>query len=138
MSLPYSIAAALSSGGAMLDQYNHEALLRSDVRDLARRVTVTYEPSVPNGAEPFVDVVLKDGRVLTGRKKVARGDCTDPLSEDELRGKFRLTAGVAFDAERVAELERTIARVTELADVNELVALLAPRAGANGASEESK
>jgi 2-methylcitrate dehydratase PrpD len=125
MSLPYSIAAALCSGGAMLDQYTSEALRRAEVRDLARRVTVTHEASVPNGAEPYVDVELKDGRVLTGRKQVARGDYTDPLSEDELREKFRVTAGVVFDATRVAELERTIGRVTELSDMNELVALLA-------------
>lgn len=126
MSLPYSVAAAICSGGAMLDQYNPEALRRNEVRDLARRVTVVHEASVPNGAEPYVDVELKDGRVLSGRKQVARGDHTDPLSEDELREKFRVTAGEVFDAKRVADLEDKIGRVAELTDINELVALLVP------------
>lgn len=128
MSLPYSIAAAICSGGAMLDQYNPEALQRKDVRELARRVTVTHEESVPNGAEPYVDVELKDGRVLTGRKKVARGDYTDPLGEDELREKFRVTAGMVFDAPQVARLEQMIDGVAGLEDMNELVALLSPQA----------
>ncbi len=88
---------------------------------------------MPNGAEPYVDVELKDGRVLTGRKQVARGDCTDPLSEEELREKFRLTAGVVFDAQHVAELQQKIGGVTEMADVSELVALLTPASAARAA-----
>ena len=60
---------------------------------LARRITVTREPSVPDGDEPYVDVEVKDGTVLTARVPVARGDCTNPLSEDELRDKFRSLAG---------------------------------------------
>ncbi len=125
MSLPYSIAAALSTGGAMLDQYTSTALRRAEVNELARRVRVIHETSVRDGEEPYVDVELSDGRVLTGRMKVARGDYTNPLSEDELRAKFRTTAGTVFDSKRVAALEQMIAKTAELADVNELVALLA-------------
>ena len=124
MSLPYSIATALSSGGAMLDQYTPDALRRPDVRELAKRVQVTHEPSVENGQEPYVDIELGDGRILTGRVPVAHGDCTNPLSEDELRAKFRTTAGLVLGREQVAQLENTITRVAEMPDVGELVALL--------------
>lgn len=124
MSLPYSIAAALSTGGAMLDQYTPEALRRADVLELANRVRVTHEPSVQDGEEPYVDIELTNGRVLTGRVPVAHGDWTNPLSEDELRAKFRTTAGLVLGRERVAQLENTITRVAEMSDVGELVALL--------------
>jgi 2-methylcitrate dehydratase PrpD len=127
MSLPYSIAAALFTGGAMLDQYTSSALRREEVNELARRVQVIHETSVRDGEEPYVDVELSDGRMLTGRMKVARGDYTNPLSEDELRAKFRTTAGTVFDSKRVAALEQMIAKTDELADVNELVALLVSR-----------
>ena len=124
MSLPYSISAALTTGGAMLDQYTAEALCRSDVAGLATRVCVVHEPSVQNGEEPYVDVHLNDGKVLTGRMRVARGDWTNPLSEDDLRAKFHATAGMVLGSDEVAHLEKTIARAAELSDVRELAAQL--------------
>jgi 2-methylcitrate dehydratase PrpD len=126
MSLPYSIAVALATGSAMLDEYTAEALRRTDVLDLASRVHVVHEPSVADGEEPHVDVELTDGRVLSGRVLVARGDYTNPLSEDELRAKFRTTAGLVLAREQVGALERIVARIETLKDSRELTALLVP------------
>ena len=130
MSLPYSIAASLTTGGAMVDQYTPDALKRPDVRDLARRVHLKLEPSVANGDEPYLDVELKDGRVLTDRVLIARGDSENPLSEDELRAKFRTAAAATLDAGQIAQLEDTVMRAASVADSREIMALLAPRAGA--------
>jgi 2-methylcitrate dehydratase PrpD len=130
MSLPYSIAASLTTGGAMVDQYTPDALKRPDVRDLAMRVHLKLEPSVANGDEPYLDVELNDGRVLTDRVLIARGDSENPLSEDELRAKFRTAAAATLDAAQIARLEDTVMRASELADSRELVALLTPGARA--------
>jgi 2-methylcitrate dehydratase PrpD len=126
MSLPYSIAAALISGGAMLDQYTQEALRRADVNELARRVTVVHEPSVANGEEPHVDVALADGRMLSGRMRVARGDCTNPLSEAEVREKFRAVSGQVFSRDRVARIEEAVSNIEEMKDAGDLIELLLP------------
>jgi 2-methylcitrate dehydratase PrpD len=130
MSLPYSIAASLTTGGAMVDQYTPDALKRADVRDLARRVHLKLEPSVANGDEPYLDVELKDGRVLTDRVLIARGDSENPLSEDELRAKFRTAAAATLDAGQITQLEDTVMRAASVTDSREIMALLAPRAGA--------
>jgi len=131
-SLPYSIATAITSGGAMLDQYTPEALRRPDVRDLATRVHLKREPSVAEGGEPFVDVELRDGRVLTDRVPVARGDSENPLSEDELRAKFRTAAAATLGAGQIAQLEDAIMNAASLTDCRDLVKLLVPgtRSGA--------
>ncbi len=125
-SLPYSIATSLASGGAMLDQYTPEALQRTEVRDLARRVHLKVEPGVANGDEPFIDVELHDGRVLTDRVLIARGDCENPLPEAELRAKFRTAAAATLDAAHIARLEDTVMRAADLGNCRELVALLTP------------
>lgn len=124
MSLPYSIATALESGGAMFDQYTAEALARPSVNALARDITVLHEPSVADGEEPYVDVHLKDGRTLTDRVLIARGDCLNPLPEADLVGKFRTTAGLVLDAAGVARLEKAVRDVATLDDVSELDALM--------------
>lgn len=125
-SLPYSIATTLVSGGAMLDQYTDAALQRPEVRTLAQRVHLTHEPAVADGDEPYIDVELNDGRVLSERVLVARGDCENPLSEDELRAKFRTAAAATLNAAQIARLENTVMRAAELADSRELAALLVP------------
>lgn len=124
-SLPYSIATSLVSGGAMLDQYTPAALQRPEVRDLARRVHLKLEASVANGDEPFIDVELNNGGVLTNRVLIARGDCENPLSEEELRTKFRTAAAATLSNAQIARLEETVMRAESLADCRELAALLA-------------
>ena len=126
MSLPYSIATALETGGAMLDQYTSGALRRPGVLALARQITVVHEPSVAEGAEPYVDVHLKDGRRLTERILVARGDAANPLSEDELIRKFRTTAGTAFDSAHVARIEKAVRDVANSDNVRSLDELMRP------------
>jgi 2-methylcitrate dehydratase PrpD len=126
MSLPYSIAVALETGGAMLDQYTPDALRRPAILALARRVAVVHEPNVPDGDEPFVDVELKDGRRLSARVPMARGDCTNPLSEDELVGKFRTTAGTAFGAAQVARIEKAVREIAKADNVRSLEELMRP------------
>ena len=131
MSLPYSIAVALETGGAMMDQYTADALRRPSVLALAQRVTVTHEPSVPDGAEPYVDVELKNGERLSERVLVARGDCTNPLSEAELTEKFRTTAGLVFDAAHIARIEKAVREIENAENVRPLDELM--RAAAAGA-----
>jgi 2-methylcitrate dehydratase PrpD len=126
MSLPYSIAVALETGGAMLDQYSAEALGRSSVLTLAQRVTVVHEPSVPDGAEPYVDIELKNGERLSERVMVARGDHANPLSEAEIVSKFRVTAGQAFDAAHVARIEKAVREIAKSDNVRTLDELMRP------------
>lgn len=126
MSLPYSIAATLETGGAMLDQYTAEALARPGVLALARRVTVVHDPSVPDGDEPYVDVELKNGQRLSDRVAVARGDCANPLCEAEIIGKFRTTAGLVLEAAHVARIEQAVRDVATLDNARALDELMRP------------
>jgi 2-methylcitrate dehydratase PrpD len=130
MSLPYSIAVALETGGAMLDQYTPDALRRPEILALARRVNVVHEPSVADGEEPYVDVELKDGRRLSDRVLMARGDCTTPLSEGELVSKFRTTAGTAYGPAQVALIEKAVREIEKMDNVRALEELMRPTVAA--------
>ena len=127
-SLPYSIAVALGTGGAMLDQYTPDALRRPDILALARQVTVVADDAVAEGEQPFVDVYLKDGRTLSNRVLVARGDYRNPLTAEEVRAKFRTNAGQVLEPGQVIKLEQAIARVADMGDITELAGLLVPPA----------
>jgi 2-methylcitrate dehydratase PrpD len=126
MSLPYGIAVALLTGGAMLDQYSTDAIRRPEILAFARKVEVVHDPAVADGAEPFVDVHRRDGRVLTRRVMVARGDCTNPFSEEDIYAKFRITAGTTLSLQEVAALEAAVRDIAEIDDVSPLIELLVP------------
>lgn len=127
MSLPYSISVALLTGGAMFDQYGPDAIRRPDVRALCRNVEVVRDQAVADGEEPYVDVHLRDGRVLSRRVLIARGDSNNPLGEDELRAKFRITAATVLPDSQVDALESAVDRIADMPDIGELLALLVPR-----------
>ena len=73
-----------------------------------------------------LNVHLTDGRVLSSRVLIARGDRRNPLSEEDLRAKFRTSAGQALTPAKVAALEKAIARVSDMGNIGELNELLVP------------
>ena len=131
-SLPYGFAVALATGGAMLDQYNAEAIRRPHILDLARRVTIVLDAMVPDGGEPYLDLETKDGRRFTRHVAIARGDSENPLPEDEFRAKFRTAASFALEPDQIAELEATVDNIAEAKDIRSLVKLLIPASRATG------
>jgi 2-methylcitrate dehydratase PrpD len=127
-SLPYGIAVALTTGGAMIDQYTPAALRRPAILELAQRIEVVIDAAVEEGTQPFVDAHLRDGRVLSKRVPVASGDRSNPLSPEALRTKFRTAAGETLDAAQLNELEQALSEIETMTNACELAALLAPRA----------
>lgn len=125
-SLPYGIAVALATGGAMLDQYSPQALRRPEISTLARKIEVVHDQQISGMQQPFVDVYLTDGRMLTKRVLIPRGDRRNPVSEEELRSKFRSNAAEALGKSQVELLEDAIAGADGLKNVSSMAALLSP------------
>jgi 2-methylcitrate dehydratase PrpD len=135
LSLPYGIAVSLATGGAMLDQYTPDALGREEVVALARKVDVVRDEGVADGEQPFVDVHLKDGRTLTERVLIARGDYRSPLDDVEILQKFRTTGMQSLGARQLRRLEKAAADVAALDQVGALARLMVPAARRAGAAQ---
>jgi 2-methylcitrate dehydratase PrpD len=122
-SLQYSTAAMLVNGSAGLGAYSDEAIADPKVLDLARRVRYetkeypTYPAAFPGG----VRISLKDGSVLDAELPHQRGGPENPLTDDEVRAKFRENAGLALSGDAVDALEQTILSLERLDDVAGLV-----------------
>jgi 2-methylcitrate dehydratase PrpD len=125
-SMEFAMATCVVTQRAGLNELVDDFVLRKDVQDLMKRVTVeadeTEHPTLP-GYSPFdqVTVKLKNGQVIKSREVVAvRGGPDLPLSLEHLWSKFEDCASVGkvkfsarqlFDA--LMSLE-TIARVSDL------------------------
>jgi 2-methylcitrate dehydratase PrpD len=125
-SLPYTLASALLTGSAGLDQYTEVALRRPEVPPLAERVEVRLDPSIAETGEPRLEFELADGRILSETVHVPKGHPENPLSADEVETKLRTNARLVLPEKQAEALERTLGRLEALPNAAELAGLLTP------------
>ena len=111
-SLPHPVAAALVFGQVGAEEIESPRLADPRIRGLlaAMKVTEDAEFSRRFPAERWarVRVTLKDGRMLASEPAIARGNPENPLTDNELRGKYRSLAEPVLGVERAARIERLV------------------------------
>ncbi len=109
-SLPYAVASQLVHGRVDVMTFVGDAIRDPEVLELAGRVRYetkdfpTFGKAFPGGAH----VKLRDGRTLSAELPYQRGGHDNPLSEDEVRDKFRANAALALDADAATEVENAV------------------------------
>lgn len=129
-SIPYAVAAALVLGRADVGAFAEPALGDPRIRALAGRVEVRVDPQMSPRRSDYptalVEMILKDGRALSGSTTVVRGDFERPVPAAEVVEKFiALTAG-PLGADRSREVVALVDRADTLKDVRDLTGLLTP------------
>jgi 2-methylcitrate dehydratase PrpD len=127
-SLQYSTAAMLVHGRVGLATYTPDALADERVLTLARKVR--YEPreydSYPGAFPGGVRITLRDGRSLEADLPYQLGAPENPMTDDQVREKFRdnaALAGGSFDA-----LEEAILELEARDDVHAVLSMLSGQA----------
>ncbi|NKQ52487.1 MmgE/PrpD family protein [Amycolatopsis sp. K13G38] len=131
MNLGYAAVVALLDGAVMPQQFTEDRLDAEDVWALLDRVDVQLDESIEGGApqERFateLTITLADGAVRHRRIEQPHGGPADPVTNDELVGKYRALVGPLVPPARLAAIEKTVLRLDELTDLGELAELLAP------------
>ncbi|MGE5273521.1 MAG: MmgE/PrpD family protein [Verrucomicrobiota bacterium] len=127
-SLQYSTAAMLVHGRVGLATYTPEALTDERVLALARKVryeTREYD-SYPGAFPGGVRVTLRDGRTIGGDLPYQQGAPENPMTDDQVREKFRenaVLAGGSFEA-----LEEAVLGLESQDDVHAVLSLLSGQA----------
>lgn len=124
LSLPYSIAVALVTGEAFLDQYEPPMLGDPAVQRLAALVRLIEDPSLPFDSEPYLRIRATDGRVIDGHVDFAGGAPQNPLAGEQIVAKFRALARRTLPQAQVAMLGEKALALPTLADIRELIACL--------------
>jgi 2-methylcitrate dehydratase PrpD len=128
LSIPYAVAAALSTG-----QLGPEAFLPENLEDqrtlaLARRVKVRptdrHNPALTGMRESTVTIRLRDGRVLAAEKVHARWDQPGLPSDEKLEAKFSALARMALSPHRVEEIKSMVWQVDQLEKAGTLARMM--------------
>ena len=107
-SLPYCVAAAVIDGAVSVRQFAERCLSRDDLRELARKVSVTAEPEYdivyPKKRIETVRVCLHNSEVLEKTVELPLGRPPYSFVED----KFRTLAGMTVTADTAEDMKKLI------------------------------
>jgi 2-methylcitrate dehydratase PrpD len=122
---------------AGLSQFTDAVVGRKDVQDMISRVKFYVDPEFDKQADQggdfqavlveggIIKMHMKDGRILSGRTRPAKGSPGNPMTYDEVADKFRGNAEFAKwpapKTESVIELVKTLESVS---NVNRITAAL--------------
>lgn len=132
-SVYYTVAHAAIARRLFLDEFSVDALHDETARDLAQKVHAEVSPELGTGDDgrhpTRVVIHTTDGSVLERRLATAKGDPSDPPSEQDLLDKFRMACRFAakpISRKAVDALADSIFNLEQVADMRELIAPLVP------------
>jgi 2-methylcitrate dehydratase PrpD len=137
MNIGYATAVALLDGQVRPEQFSPARLGSDDVWQLigrteVREINEQHDPSWEQpGYNTRVTIALRGGDVLTQALNQPHGGPDDPLTNAEIREKYRALTARVIDADRSAEIGQIVLDLEGQADLDRLVNLLAaPARGA--------
>jgi 2-methylcitrate dehydratase PrpD len=128
-SVEYSLAVAAVDGDAGPAQYTYDRVADAAVQDLARRVEVVVDETLPTGYALFpavVEIETTDGRTFRRRADLAHGDPSDPLTPKEIGHKFRSCAALVLGEAGADGALVAVEALPGAPDVTGLMAALTP------------
>jgi len=125
LSLPYSLAAALVSGGCTgPEQFTQERINDSEIRAWMRRITMAPDERIEPDGPHVVKISLQNGMVVEGRVPVFKGRAQNPLTQEEIEDKFNALAGRVFSKDTVKQVCDLILGLERLNHIDELTRYL--------------
>jgi 2-methylcitrate dehydratase PrpD len=125
LSLPYCIAAAAIDGQVGANQFSKERVFDPRIRELMKKVKIDSDAELtrlyPEKFPARVEVTTEDGKRSQKTVLFPKGLYKNPMTDDELRNKFRNLASLVFGAERV---ERILGMIDWLDDMHSISALI--------------
>ena len=127
-SFPHAAAAIVINGNAGFNSLNDEALKNPAIAALRHRVHIAEDPALtamaPKLKPARVTLTLKDGRSSTHTCDTPRGDCLNPYTESEIRGKFGELAEPALSSAGIKAVGQAVDRCDHWKSVRELADLM--------------
>ena len=91
MSIPYGVAIALAEGHAGINDFEETYYNQEDIKTLTSKVSVIEDPElsalIPNKRASIVEIKFADSTLIK-RVDVAKGEPENPMSREDLIGKF--------------------------------------------------
>jgi len=125
----YILSRLMVDGELRLSTFTDAAVSDSHIQGLMKRIHVRVAENLEwaqgTGRPALVTVRTRDGRTLQKRRQGSRGNAAWPLTDEELRAKFRDCAGARLGPVKTEAVIEQLAGLEKLADIRTLISLLA-------------
>jgi 2-methylcitrate dehydratase PrpD len=128
-SMEFCMAVLLLERKATLVEFTDDYVKRPAVQQMIGRVNFYVDPVAEHAGfdkmTSLVAVHLRDGRVFKDQADFAKGSPADPMTFEEVAGKFRGCAAFAhWPKDKTEKLIEVVGKLEQSSDVRELSALL--------------
>jgi 2-methylcitrate dehydratase PrpD len=132
MNLCYVCAVAMIDGKVSIGQFTNARIDSDDVWELVDRISTEHDPEMDKIAAETATpratgftITLKDGTVHEFMQLAATGKGELILTNQQISAKYDDLMSYVVDGERAAAIKRAVLGLDDMADVSELVQLLA-------------
>jgi 2-methylcitrate dehydratase PrpD len=129
-SMEFCMAILLLERKAGLAEFTDKVVNRADVRRMIEKIEFSVHPEAEAAGyermTTLIDIELADGRRIGGRADFGKGSPANPMSDEELAGKFRECAAWGKLPKATADkLVHMVLNLEKLKSIRELTKLLA-------------
>lgn len=108
-SIPFVVGAVISYGRHSIKTMTDESLSNKKILEQAAKVTIEHDPSLDkNNWSGKILIETKDGQIFEETKILPKGDPKDPMSDEELKDKFKELAETMIDGKSINTLYELI------------------------------
>ena len=123
----YVVALAFLDGKLAIDTFTDAKANEPEVQDALSKVKVIVDETIPEpGPYCPVSVELKDGSRFSYTARIAKGHPENPMTSEEVLGKFRSNAKSVISAKHSEELITAVQNLEKVNNVGIIVDLLRP------------
>ncbi len=127
-SAPFTVASALITGSCWREQYTEEKIKDPRVLALAEKVEVVKDDGLDALYDEkwpaIVEAKTRDGRNLSARRDIMKGEPEYPVADHELRQKFNSLAMDAVREDRAEQIWQAVFQMEKSKDLAGLIRLL--------------
>jgi len=120
MSLPYSVAIALSTGDAFLDQYENAESAILKIGELIKKIEIITDQSLPTAQACRIVIAMPGGDRLVNQVNYPKGSRQNPMTNEEQQWKFKKLAGRVLTNKKMEELVQVVKHIDSLSNIRVL------------------
>jgi 2-methylcitrate dehydratase PrpD len=135
-SMEFCMAILLLERKAGLAEFTDTVVNRTDVQKMIKRIAFGVHPEAEAAGyekmTTIIEIQLTDGRSIGGRADFGKGSPANPMSDEELTGKFRECAAWGklpkANADKVVEMVFNLEKLKKIRELTRLLAIGRKRA----------